>query len=168
MNHLFSGTALAAALAIAAPVWAQTTAPSTPSSPATAAAVPSSPKATSTPHKRINVHRHTYHHAYHHAYDHHAYRYHAYQRVSRGDIANRLNAEELGRVGSSPAPGVAGAYGWGYGQGGGVYGQPSPTQGIPGAWQSSASPHSLSGPGPEYVPGQFQSSPSPNAPGQMR
>ena len=164
MNHLLNGTALAAALAIAAPVWAQTTAPTIPSSPpspAPAAAAPASPKATSTRHKRMDVHRHAYHHAH---------GYHAQHRVSisRGDIANRLNAQELGRVGSSSAPGTGGSYGWGFGQGGGSYGQPSPTQGIPGAWQSSASPHSPSGPGPEYVPGQFQSSPSPNAPSQMR
>jgi len=167
MNHLLNGTALAAALAIAAPVWAQTTAPTIPSSPpspAAAAAAPASPKATSTRHKRMDVHRHAYHHAYYH----HAHGYHAQHRVSRGDIANRLNAQELGRVGSSSAPGMGGSYGWGFGQGGGGYGQPSPTQGIPGAWQSSASPHSPSGPGPEYVPGQFQSSASPNAPSQMR
>jgi hypothetical protein len=112
----------------------------------------------------MDVHRHAYHHAYYH----HAHRYHAQHRVSRGDIANRLNAQELGRVGSSSAPGMGGSYGWGFGQGGGGYGQPSPTQGIPGAWQSSASPHSPSGPGPEYVPGQFQPSASPNAPSQMR
>jgi len=163
MNHLLNGTALAAALAIAAPVWAQTTAPTIPSSPpspAPAAAAPASPKATSTRHKRMDVHRHAYHHAYYH----HAHGYHAQHRVSRGDIANRLNAQELGRVGSSSAPGMGGSYGRGFGQGGGGYGQLSPTQ----AWQSSASPHSPSGPGPEYVPGQFQSSPSPNAPSQMR
>jgi hypothetical protein len=136
MNHLLSGTALVAALAIAAPVWAQTTAPMTPSSPAPAAAAPAAPTATSAPHKRTHVHHRVYRHAYNHAY-----RYHAYHRARPGDIANQLNAQELGRVGSSSAAGMAGSYGWGYDQGAGGYGQPSPTQGMPGAWQPSASSH---------------------------
>jgi hypothetical protein len=132
MNHLLSGTALVAALAIAAPVWAQTTAPMAPSSPAPAAAAPAAPTATSAPHKRTHVHHRVYRHAY---------RYHAYHRARPGDIANQLNAQELGRVGSSSAAGMAGSYGWGYDQGAGGYGQPSPTQGMPGAWQPSASSH---------------------------
>lgn len=143
MNHLLSGTALAAALAIAAPAWAQTTAPMTPSSPVSAAAapakpatVPAAPVATSAPHKRM----HARHHASRPAAG-HAYRLHAYHHRARpGDIANQLNAQELGRTGSSSAPGMAASYGWG----GGGYGQPSPTQGMPGAWQSSASPHPAS------------------------
>ena len=76
----------------------------------------------------------------------HTYRYHASYRARPGDIANQLNAQELGRVGSSTAPATTGtSYGWGYDQGTGGYGQPSPTQGMPGAWQPSASSH----PGPE-------------------
>ena len=43
MKHLLNGVAIAAALAIAAPVWAQ--APMTPSSPPKAAAAPAAPSA---------------------------------------------------------------------------------------------------------------------------
>jgi hypothetical protein len=60
MNHLLGGTAFAAALAIAAPVWAQTAAPVTPASPAPAAAVPAkaaaapaAPITTSASHKQM-------------------------------------------------------------------------------------------------------------------
>jgi hypothetical protein len=113
------------------------------------------------------VHHHVSHHAAnHHAANHHAanrsyrhtYRYHASYRARPGDIANQLNAQELGRVGSSAAPAMTGSYGWGYDQGAGGYGQPSPTQGIPGAWQPSASSH----PGPEMW---GQPSPTPRVPG---
>jgi hypothetical protein len=92
-----------------------------------------------------------HHRVSHHAANRHAanrsHRYHASYRVRPGDIAKQLNAQELGRIGSSTAPATAaaGSYGWGYDQGAGGYGQPSPTQGMPGAWQSSASSH----PGPE-------------------
>src|SRR5207249_3337255 len=48
------------------------------------------------------------------------------------NVANQLNAQQLGRMGGGP--GVAGPYGAGYGQ-------PSPTQGMPGAYQPSASSH---------------------------
>jgi hypothetical protein len=81
------------------------------------------------------------------------------------NVANQLNAQELGRTGSS-AP-AAGAPGTAAGMGG-PYGQPSQIQGMPGAGQPSASSHAPSGPGATYVPGQFQPSPSPNAPAQMR
>jgi len=169
MNHLLSGTALAAVLVIAAPVWAQTTAPMTPASPASAAAAPAKAAvATSTPHKRMHVHHRVYHHAANRS-SHQAYRYHASNyRARPGDIAKQLNAQELrSRVGSSSVPGMAGSYGWGYDQGAAGYGQPSPTQGLPGAWQPSASSHASSGPGPQWVPG-YQSSASSHPPSQMR
>jgi hypothetical protein len=107
-------------------------------------------------------HRVSHHAANHHAANRsyrHTYRYHAYYRARPGDIARQLNAQELGRVGSSSVPGMASSYGWGYDQGAGGYGQPSPTQGMPGAWQPSASSHATSGPGPQWVPG-YQSSAS--------
>lgn len=156
MNHLLSGTALAAALLIAAPVWAQTTttktmpsspAPAATTAPAGAAATPAAPVATTAPHKRMAVHHRVSHHAANRHAANRSHRYHASYRVRPGDIAKQLNAQELGRIGSSTAPATAaaGSYGWGYDQGAGGYGQPSPTQGMPGAWQSSASSH----PGPE-------------------
>jgi len=172
MNHLLSGTAFAAALAIAAPVWPQTAAPVTPASPAPAAAVsakaaaaPAAPITTSASHKQMHVRHRVHHHAYNHAANRsyrHAYRYHAYYRARPGDIANQLNAQELGRVGSSSVPGTASSYSWGYDQGPAGYRQPSPTQGIPGAWQ-----HVPSDPGPQWIPG-YQSSASSHPPGQMR
>jgi hypothetical protein len=94
-------------------------------------------------HHRVS-HRAANRHAANRSYR-HTYRYHASYRARPGDIANQLNAQELGRVGSSTPPATTGSYGWGYDQGAGGYGQPSPTQGMPGAWQSSASSH----PGPE-------------------
>jgi hypothetical protein len=90
-------------------------------------------------HHRVS-HRAANRHAANRSYR-HTYRYHASYRARPGDIANQLNAQELGRVGSSSAAGMAGSYGWGYDQGAGGYGQPSPTQGMPGAWQPSASSH---------------------------
>ena len=63
MKHLLNGVAVVAALAIAAPVWAQTAAPMTPSSrapaaPAASAPAPAAPMATKARHKRV-VHRKT-------------------------------------------------------------------------------------------------------------
>jgi hypothetical protein len=58
------------------------------------------------------------------------------RRASPDSMANQLNAQELQRVGGGGgrnlmAPGTLG----------GGYGQPSPTQGIPGGDQPSASSH---------------------------
>jgi hypothetical protein len=177
MNHLLSGMALVAALATAAPVWGQTAAPVTTSAsaaaaavPAKAAAAPAAPITTSASHKQMHVRHRVHHHAYNHAANRsyrHSYRYHAYHRARPGDIPNQLNAQELGRVGSSSVPGTASSYGWGYDQGPAGYRQPSPTQGIHGAWQPSPSSHVPSGPGPQWVPG-YQSSASSHPPGQMR
>jgi len=161
MKHLLNGVAVVAALAIAAPVWAQTAAPMTPSSrapaaapaataPAASMAAPAAPTAKAR-HKRVSHHKAT--------------RRGMTGKASPDNIANQLNARELARVGSSSAPGMTGSYGWGYDQGaggygqpsptqggargglmapgtlGGGYGQPSPTQGIPGGNQPSASSH---------------------------
>jgi len=148
-KHLLSSIAIIATLAIAAPVWAQTVAPMTPSSRAPAAAAPAAPIATTATHKRMYVHHQVSHHRGHH---------YAHHRTRPGDIANQLNVQELARVGSSSAPSMAGSAGWGYGQQpptqggapaglmapgtlGGGYGQPSPTQGMPGGNQPSASSH---------------------------
>ena len=138
MKHLLSGTALAAALVIAAPVWAQT--PMTPPSRTPAAtaptAAPEAPMATKAHHKRMHQHAT-------------AQRGKKARGASSSDnMANQLNAQELGRVGSSSSPGMAqpnptqgGAYLSGPGTLGGGYGQPAPTQGIPGGNQPSASSH---------------------------
>ena len=123
MKHLLNGVAIAAALAIAAPVWAQTGAPMTPSprAPAAASTAAPAPMATKAHSKRV-THRRT------------ARRGKA--RMARSDsMANQLNAQELSRAGGGGrnpmAPGTLG----------GGYGQPSPTQGIPGGDQPSASSH---------------------------
>ena len=71
-----------------------------------------------------SVHHHVTHHRGHHHVSHH-------QGVGYSDnIANQLNAQEAARSG---ARGMMGSPG--------PYGQPSPTQGMPGAWQASASSH---------------------------
>ena len=130
MKYLLSGVAIAAALTIAAPVWAQTsTAPMTPSSPAAPAASTSAPMEPRASH-RMRAHRRT-------RTSQHIVRRRgtARQGGANDNIADQLNAQELSRVGSStpgmsPAPGTAPGMAWP--QGGG-YGQPSPTEGIPGA-----------------------------------
>ena len=170
MKHLLSGTALAAALVLAAPVWAQTSAPMTPSSraaPSASAAAPMAPMASS----RARPHRMR-------AGPHKTARHGRARGGSASDsVANQLNAQEAAK-----APGAGMAAPDAYPN---PYGQRSPTQGIPGSGQapqssnypsgagpayvpgqrqSSPSPNAPSGPGPAYVPGQYQSSPSPNAP----
>ena len=153
MKHLLNGVAIVAALAIAAPVWAQTAAPMTPSSGAPAAAPPAAAAAPAAKarHKRVSHSHKQMSHSK-------AMRRGTARRTSPDNIANQLNAQELARVGSSSAPAMAGSRGWGYGQPnpaqsgaagnleapgtlGGGYGQPSPTQGIPGGNQPSASSH---------------------------
>jgi len=128
MKHLFNGVAIAAALAIAAPVWAQTGAPMTPSSRAPAGSAPAAsapapaPMATKARAKRA-THRKTT-------------RGGKVRMAGSDSMANQLNAQELQRVQGGGgrnlmAPGTLG----------GGYGQPSPTQGIPGGDQPSASSH---------------------------
>ena len=134
MKHLLNGVAVVAALAIAAPVWAQTAAPMTPSSrapaaapaataPAASMAAPAAPTAKAR-HKRVVSHRK-------------ATRRGMARKAGPDSMANQLNAQELSRVQSGGygdrlmAPGTLG----------GGYGQPAPTQGIPGGNQPSASSH---------------------------
>jgi hypothetical protein len=109
MRHLLSGTAIAAALAIATPVSAQTPTTSAPS-----AAAPAAPAMPTQRHKRVPMH---------------------HMAKNPGNAAtDQLNREELARIGGSGAapPPPTGV----------VPGQPSPTTGIPGAGQPSASSHS--------------------------
>jgi hypothetical protein len=76
------------------------------------------------------MHHHVTHHRGHHHVTHHM------SRAGTGpsdNVANRLNAQEAA---SHLAPGMMGA-----GSHGGPYGQPTPTQRIPGASQPSASSH---------------------------
>jgi len=119
MKHLLNGVAIAAALAIAAPAWAQ--APMTPaakSAPkaaapaaAPAAGAPMAPMASKQRHKR------------------------GPKRMARRggavSMTDQLNREELARIQSGGAAPPMG----------GVAGQPSQLRGIPGAGQPSASEH---------------------------
>ena len=151
MKHLLRGVAIVAALAIAAPVLAQTAAPMTPSSGAPAAAPPAAAAAPAAKarHKRVSHSHKQMSHSK-------AMRRGTARRTSPDNIANQLNAQELARVGSSSAPDMAGSRGYGQpnpaqsgaagnleapGTLGGGYGQPAPTQGIPGGNQPSASSH---------------------------
>jgi hypothetical protein len=135
MKYVLSGTAIAAALVIAAPVWAQT--PMTPSSRTPAAtaptAAPEAPMATKAHHKRMHQHAT-------------AQRGKKARGASPSDnMANQLNAQEAARnagggmggapggMGGAPAP----AYG---GPRTAPYGQPNQIYGIPGAGQPSPSP----------------------------
>ena len=132
MKYVMSGTAIAAALVIAAPVWAQTAVPMTPSS--------SAPSATSAPIGSMGSHMRS-----------HPVKARRHQATRRGsargsdNIANQLNAQEAARnagggmarapggMGGAPAP----AYG---GPRTAPYGQPNQIYGIPGAGQPSPSP----------------------------
>jgi hypothetical protein len=118
MKHLLSGTAIAAALVIAAPVWAQTSA--IPVRPAAAPTAASAPNDTMGSHMRI--HRVKARHR------------HATRRGSArpsDNMAGQLNAQEAARN-AAPAPA--------YGRPTNVYGQPNQVYGIPGAGQLSPSP----------------------------
>ena len=157
MRHLLNGVAIAAALAIAAPVWAQTGGPATnqygqpmqtqgmpganQSSPSSHAAMPATPAPSAssaaapmgpmTTKKRAK--RATRHAA---ATRHMAARHGKSRRAvasSGADTTNQLNREELARIqsGGSSAPPA----------GTNQYGQPMQTQGMPGANQSSPSSH---------------------------
>ena len=78
-----------------------------------------------TPHHHVMRHR-GHHHVTHHV-----------SRAGTGpndNVANQLNTQEAA---NHLTPGMMGA-----GSHGGPYGQPTPTQGIPGAYQPSASSHS--------------------------
>jgi hypothetical protein len=130
MKHLLSGTAIAAALVIAAPVWAQTSAIPRPPAAPTAASAPND-----TMGSHMRIHRVKARHR------------HATRRGSArasDNMANQLNAEELAksgggmaaapaRMGGAPPPP---AYG---GPTTAPYGQPNQLYGIPGAAQPSPS-----------------------------
>ena len=132
MKHLLSGTAIAAALVVAAPVWAQTSA--TPMKPSAAPSTASAPMGSTGSHMRSHRVKARHHHA-----------------TRRGsgrasdNMANQLNAQEAARNaggGMAAAPGrmggaLAPAYG---GPRTAPYGQPNQIYGIPGAGQPSPSP----------------------------
>jgi hypothetical protein len=128
MNHLLTGTAFAAALVIAAPVWAQANAPmARSSSAAPPSASTAAPMASKARHHQVRMRRH------------HVMRRGMGRQASPSDnVADQLNAQQLGRAGGPP-PGMP------YGRPGGStvapYGQPNELQGIPGAGQPSASSH---------------------------
>ena len=127
MNHLSTGTAFAAALVIAAPVWAQANAPMTRSSPVPPSASTAAPMTSKALHHQVRMRRH------------HVMRHGMGRQASASDnVADQLNAQQLGRAGGSPL-------GMPYGRPGGStvapYGQPNEIQGIPGAGQPSASSH---------------------------
>jgi hypothetical protein len=135
MKHLSSGAALAAALVIAAPAWAQTTPYGTQPAPYAQPAPPQpAPYARPAPYKERHAYRKHYK-----RYVRHMRGYHARGSSAPNDnVADQLNAQQLGRAGGSP-PGMP------YGRPGGStvapYGQPNELQGIPGAGQPSASSH---------------------------
>jgi len=123
MKHLLNGVAIAAALAIAAPAWAQ--APTTPAAKsAPKAAAPAAPAAGAPMAPMTQRHK----------------RGMKRMMAKRGgamSTTDQLNREELSRIqGGGLPPGMAPSAGFS--------GQPSPTQGIPGSSQPSASSHTES------------------------
>src|SRR5262249_32192160 len=125
MKHLLSGTAIAAALVIAVPVWAQTSAsPMTPSS--------SAPSATSAPMGSMGSHMRSHRVKARH----HATRRGKGSARSSDNIANQLNAQEAakntgGGMGAAPG-GMRGAPAPAYGGPRNEYGQPNQIYGMPG------------------------------------
>jgi len=120
MKHLLNGVAIAAALAIAAPAWAQ--APMTPKAAAPAApkaAAPAAPAAGAPMAPMAGKQRHK--------------RMMRHMMAKRGgamSTTDQLNREELARIqGGAPMPPP------------GMAGQPNQLQGIPGSGQPSASEH---------------------------
>lgn len=94
MKHLLNGVAIAAALAIAAPAWAQ--APMTPSAPKAPAAAAPAPAA-AAPMKATKAGKH-------HRMMRHAAR-HGKAKGSGDQMTEQLNREELARIqGGAPAP----------------------------------------------------------------
>jgi len=130
MKRLLSGTVIAAALVIAAPAWAQTSAsPMTP---------PSAPSATSTPMGSMGSHMRSHRVKARH----HATRHGKGRAGSSDNVANQLNAQEAaknagGGMGGAPAPAMGGAAAPGGPRN--AYGQPNQIYGMPGAGQPSAS-----------------------------
>jgi hypothetical protein len=87
MKHLLNGVAIAALLAIAAPVWAQGTAPTAP-----AASTPSTTSATPPMHRHARAHHHASHATH--------------GRMAHGSpsVANQLNRAELSRLQTGAPP----------------------------------------------------------------
>ena len=111
MKHLLNGVAIAAAFAIAAPVWAQ--APTTPGSSAPNAAAPAGPKTSTQRHKRMPMPHHV-------------------SKAAGDAMTDQLNREELARIqGGAPPPAPMTSSS--------VPGQPSLTKGIPKAGSPSPS-----------------------------
>jgi len=112
MKHLLNGIAIAAALAIAAPVWAQAPKAAAPAAPAASAPMaPMAPMASKQRHKR-GMKRMMAKHG------------------GAMSMTDQLNREELARIqGAPPMPPT------------GVPGQPNPVAGIPGSGQPSPSTH---------------------------
>jgi hypothetical protein len=96
MKHLLTGVAMAAALAIAAPVWAQAPTPMSPggNNPTSGSAGPFAPKPAMTPAKPM--HHKPMHHVSHK------------KSMSSGDMTTeQLNSQELARItggGGAPMP----------------------------------------------------------------
>jgi hypothetical protein len=118
MKHLLNGVAIAAALAIAAPAWAQAV-PGQPSRttgmPKAGTASPSTGTPISKEQKAAMVHKRAMRRAA--------------RRAPVATPADQLNHEELLRVGGGGMPAAAGT---------GPYGQPNNTRGIPKAGTAPA------------------------------
>jgi hypothetical protein len=107
MKHLLTGVAMAAALAIAAPAWAQTPGGNNPTSgaagpfaPSAPAAAPMTPPASAPAAQPMAKH----HHVMHHPMMHHV----AHHRMGAGDATtDQLNAQELQRIQSGAPPAAA-------------------------------------------------------------
>jgi hypothetical protein len=112
MNHLLTGTAFAAALVIAAPVWAQTTpygtqpapyaqpAPPRPAPYAQPAPPQPAPYAQPAPYKERHAYR-----KHHKRYVGHTRRYYARGSSAPNDnVANQLNRQELSNLSGSNTP----------------------------------------------------------------
>jgi hypothetical protein len=87
MKHLLNGVALAAALAIAVPAWAQN-APMSPSAPKAAAPAATMPAAARQKHRAVR---------------HHATRHHGRMARSGDSMTQELNREELSRLQGAPS-----------------------------------------------------------------
>jgi hypothetical protein len=100
MKHLLNGVTIAAALAIAAPVWAQTgapmTAPMSPSAPAAPSAgmAPAGPETAAPRHHRARAHRMVRH----------GTRSSRMGKASADNAASQLNQQELSRLQGGGAP----------------------------------------------------------------
>jgi hypothetical protein len=100
MKHLLNGVAIAGALMIAAPVWAQMGAPMTPSAPAAPPAASSAEPDSMAPAAR------GHHRARRHRVVRHSTRGSGKASADNG-MTEQLNRQELGRIQGGGAPGMA-------------------------------------------------------------